>query len=103
MSIDEESKKIAKIEPSKIHKAVTEDELDAHKKQLEQYYSGKNVDDVEKIISDTKSLSRAEMKSRQKANRTKPYILTILFLFFLFALILVLSLGLMFKYDILAL
>ncbi len=53
---DEESKKIAKISPTKIERSMSKEELDAHKKQLEQYYSGENVDDVDKIISDSKSL-----------------------------------------------
>ena len=54
MSKDEESKKIAKILPNKVMKSLTKDELAAHKKQLEQYYSGENVEEVEQILSSSR-------------------------------------------------
>ena len=46
MSKDEESKNFAKINPIKVKKEFTKDELKVHKKKLEQYYKGESIEDT---------------------------------------------------------
>lgn len=53
MTDEEESKKkeFARIQPVKIQKAMTPEEVEAHKKQLEQYYSSQKVAAIEELVS----------------------------------------------------
>ena len=52
-------------------------EIEAHKKQLEQYYSGQTVDEIEKIISDSKQDISAVGSSKLKL-----YMAVLVFVFF---------------------
>lgn len=84
MTDEQERKKneFAKISPVKMEKAMSALEIEAHKKQLEQYYSGQTVDEIEKIISDSKQDISAVGSSKLKLYMVKFYMAVLVFVFF---------------------
>lgn len=82
MAEEEESKKteFAKISPIKVEKAMTASEIEAHKKQLEQYYSGQKVEEIEKILSDSQQITAAA--NTKKHSKVKFFVSILVFVFF---------------------
>lgn len=76
MSEEEESKKteFARIQPIKVQKAMTAEEIEAHKKQLEDYYSGKNVAEIEPVME--------QVQVPKKTSKVRIFLLVLVFIFF---------------------